>query len=249
MRVDIISIFPEVFDVAASTSMLGIARERGLLDLRVHDLRDWSEGRHRQVDDEPYGGGPGMVMKPEPFFRAVEAVVGDDREASTVVLLCPQGRLLDQSLVEDLAARERLVLLCGRYEGFDERVRTLADLQVSIGDYVLTGGELAAMVVIDAVCRLIPGALGSEESPLEESHACGLLEYAQYTRPPEYRGWGVPEILLSGNHAQIARWRREQALKRTAQKRPDLLEKAKLCLEDKQFLEKMVHSSGDCAII
>ncbi|MHB1162659.1 MAG: tRNA (guanosine(37)-N1)-methyltransferase TrmD, partial [Chloroflexota bacterium] len=194
---------------------------RGLLQIRVHNLRDFATGRHKVVDDYPFGGGPGMVMKPEPIFAAVESL---RREGSRVVLMSPQGRLFRQAIAQELSQLPRLVLLCGHYEGVDERVRQrLVDDELSIGDYVLTGGELAAMVVCDAVSRLIPGVLGAGESTAEESFAAGLLEYPHYTRPAEFRGLRVPEVLLSGDHARVERWRREQSLLRTLQRRPELL--------------------------
>lgn len=234
MRVDVVSIFPEVFQPVLASSMLGIAQERGLLDVRLHDLRDWAEGVHRQTDDYSYGGGPGMVMKPEPFFRAVADIKAEAPGECTVILMSPQGRRFDQSVAEDLANREHLVLLCGRYEGFDERIRSLADLQLSIGDYVLTGGELPAMVVVDAVSRLIPGVLGHEDSAAEDSFSSGLLEYPQYTRPATWQGMSVPDVLLSGDHARIAAWRRRQAVLRTAEMRPDMLETADLTREERE---------------
>ena len=221
MRIDVVTIFPQLFDVPLRTSLLGKAVEEGLLDVRVHDLRDHGLGKHRSVDDEPYGGGAGMVMRPEPLFDAVDAVRGPDAH---VVLLSPRGRKLDHALVAELARREHLVLICGRFEGVDERVTEhLVDEEVSIGDYVLAGGELPALVVIEAVSRLVPGVLGNEESLASESHAEGLLEYPQYTRPAEYRGWRVPDVLLSGDHGAIARWRREQSEQATRERRPDLL--------------------------
>lgn len=224
MRIDVISVLPDVFEPYAGSSMLGIARDKGAMELHVHDLRRWAlPGVHRQVDDAPYGGGSGMVLRPEPFFSAVREVAGSDERSALVVLMTPQGETLTQALVERLAGEERLVLLCGRYEGFDERVRSLADLEVSIGDYVLTGGELPALVVIDAVARLLPGVLGNDESALDESFAAGSLEYPQYTRPAAFEGMAVPEVLLSGDHARVARWRREAALTRTARRRPDLI--------------------------
>ncbi len=235
MRIDVVSIFPEVFRPVLASSMLGIAQERGLLDVRLHDLRDWAEGVHRQTDDYAYGGGPGMVMKPEPFFRALRDLKADAPGECTVVLMTPQGRRFDQRAAEDLASREHLVILCGRYEGFDERIRSLADLQLSIGDYVLTGGELPAMVVIDAVGRLIPGVLGHEGSAAEESFSWGLLEYPQYTRPAVWEGMSVPDVLLSGDHARIAAWRRREVLARTAALRPDLLDDADLTPEEREF--------------
>jgi tRNA (guanine37-N1)-methyltransferase len=202
-------------------SIVKRARDFGALDLRITDIRDFATDRHRTADDAPYGGGPGMVMKPGPLFAAVEAVRD---QGSRVILLSPQGRLFNQAVAVELSTLPRLVLICGHYEGVDERVHQhLVDDELSIGDYVLTGGELAAMVIVDAVVRLLPGVLGSSESALDESHAGGLLEYPHYTRPAEFRGWQVPDVLLSGNHAEIARWRRRQALERTRQRRPDLL--------------------------
>jgi tRNA (guanine37-N1)-methyltransferase len=224
MRIDVISAFPEVFDSVMGSAMLGIARAKGALEFEAHDLRQWAlPGVHRQIDDAPYGGGSGMVLRPEPVFDAVEAVTAMDDRPPLVVLMSPQGERFTQARAEDLATRKRLVILCGRYEGFDERIRSLAGLELSIGDYVLTGGELAAMVVADAVTRLLPGGLGGETSIEDESFTTGLLEYPHYTRPSEYRGMVVPEVLRSGDHGRIARWRREQALIRTAQRRPDLL--------------------------
>ncbi len=235
MRVDVVSIFPDVFQPVLASSMLGIAQERGLLDVRLRDLRDWAQGVNRQTDDSSYGGGPGMVMKPEPVFRAVQAIKAEAPGECTVVLMTPQGRRFDQRVAEDLAQREHLVFVCGRYEGFDERIRSLADMQLSIGDYVLTGGELPAMVVIDAVSRLIPGVLGHEDSTAEESFTWGLLEYPQYTRPAEWEGMSVPDVLLSGDHARIAAWRRREAVARTAALRPDLLDEADLTPEEREF--------------
>ncbi len=223
MRIDIITIFPEVFEPVLSSSMLGRAAEKGLAQFVIHDLRDYTTDAHRTVDDYPFGGGPGMVMKPEPFFRAHEAVTAADTRPATTVLLCPQGTPFRQRTAVELAHAERLILLCGRYEGFDERIRSLADLELSIGDYVLTGGELPAMVIVDAVTRLVPGVLGDASSAEEESFSMGLLEYPQYTRPSSYAGRDVPDVLVSGDHARIDRWRREQAVIRTAQRRPDLL--------------------------
>ena len=224
MRIDILTLFPAMFRGPFDESIVKRAVDRGLLEIQVHNLRDFASGRHQVVDDYPYGGGAGMVMKPDPIFAAVESV---RREGSRVILMSPQGRQFRQALAEELAKQEHLVLLCGHYEGVDERVRQhLVDDELSIGDYVLTGGELPAMVVCDAVVRLIPGALGGEESAGEESFAAGILEYPHYTRPPAFRGWTVPEVLLSGNHALIERWRRGQSLLRTLRRRPDLLKPA-----------------------
>lgn len=226
MRVDVISVFPGIFEPYVGASMLGIAREKGALQFAAHDLRDWAlPGVHRAVDDSPYGGGAGMVLRPEPYFAAVRAVTALDEREPLVVLMSPQGETLTQGTAERLAAEERLLVLCGRYEGFDERIRSLADLELSIGDYVLTGGELPAMVLIDAVARLLPGVLGSEDSAGDESFTAGLLEYPQYTRPAIFEGMPVPNVLVSGDHGRIGRWRREQAVARTAKRRPDLLER------------------------
>jgi tRNA (guanine37-N1)-methyltransferase len=219
MRIDIVTIFPELFGSFIATSLIGRARERGILDIRLHNLRGFTHDRHRQVDDEPYGGGPGMVMKPEPWFEAVESL-----PPGHVVLLSPQGRLLTQSIARELAAGEHLVFLCGRYEGVDERVAEhLADEEISIGDYVVGGGETPAMVVIETVARLVPGVVGEPESVADDSFSHGILDHPHYTRPAEFRGLRVPDVLLSGDHAAIFRWRREQAEKRTRERRPDLL--------------------------
>lgn len=235
MRIDIITIFPEMFAPTLSGSMLGIAQDKGIAEFHVHDLRDWTTDRHRTTDDAPFGGGPGMVMKPEPFFRAHRDVLAADPRPAMTLLMCPQGEPLDQRIVESLAAEERLVILTARYEGYDERVRTLADREISIGDYVLTGGELPAMVVVDAVTRLLPGVLGGETSTDEESFSWGLLEYPQYTRPASFEGLAVPEVLLSGDHARVDGWRRRQAIARTALRRPDLLDDVQLTDEERAF--------------
>jgi tRNA (guanine37-N1)-methyltransferase len=220
LRIDVVTLFPEMF-APLSHSILGRAIEQGLVTVNYVNPRDFTSDRHRTVDDYPYGGGPGMVMKAEPIFLAVESVA---QPKSTVILLSPVGRVFKQSIASELAARDHLVLICGHYEGVDERVREhLATDEISIGDYVLTGGELAAMVIVDAVARLLPGVLGHAESAGDESHSHGLLEYPQYTRPPEFRGWPVPDRLLSGHHAEIATWRRRRALERTAALRPDLM--------------------------
>jgi tRNA (guanine37-N1)-methyltransferase len=220
LRIDVVTLFPEMF-APLSHSIIGRAIEQGRLTVNYVNPRDFTSDRHRTVDDYPYGGGPGMVMKPEPIFLAVESVAQPETE---VILLSPAGRVLSQSIAAQLAEREHLVLICGHYEGIDERVvEHLVDDEISIGDYVLTGGELAAMVVVDAVARLLPGVLGHAESAGDESHGHGLLEYPHYTRPPEFRGWTVPERLLSGHHAEIAKWRRRQSLERTAARRPDLM--------------------------
>jgi tRNA (guanine37-N1)-methyltransferase len=237
MRMDVVTIFPEMLRSPLEHSILKRAREAGLLDVRCVDLRDFTTDRHRQVDDMPYGGGPGMVMKPEPFFRAVETLAAEPPPPGRVMLFTPLGRRFEQSVAEELAREERLVFLCGRYEGIDERVhRHLATDELSIGDYVLTGGELAALVVIDAVARLIPGVLGKDESAESETFEEHLLEYPHYTRPAEFRGWKVPEVLLSGHHGEVAKWRRLQSLRRTLERRPDLFLRHELTLEDQKLL-------------
>ena len=226
MRIDVVTIFPPLLAGAFEHSIIKRARDRGIVDIQIHDLRERTDDRHRTVDDYPYGGGAGMVMKPEPWFRAVESL-RDQGDPGRALLLTPQGKRLNQGLVQQLASEDRLIVLCGRYEGVDERVREhLVDEEISIGDYVLSGGEPAAVVLVDAVVRLQPGALGSAESTVEESFADGLLEYPQYTRPPEFRGWRVPDILLSGDHGAVHRWRREQQIERTRQRRPDLLDQS-----------------------
>ena len=239
MRIDVLTLFPEMFTGALDCSIIGRARERNLVDIRLHNIRSYTEDTHHTADDYPYGGGAGMVMKPEPIFRAAADVIGEAQRVP-VILLTPRGRLLNQRIVEELSRQERLVLICGHYEGIDERVSEhLATDEISIGDYVLSGGEIAAMVVIDCITRLVPGALGSEESAAADSHSNGLLEYPQYTRPPEFNGWEVPPVLLSGNHAKIALWRRQQSLLRTAKCRPDMLDKANLEKSDKIYLSEM----------
>ncbi len=220
-------------------SILGRAVEHGLLSVDLHNFRDHTRDRHHTVDDYAYGGGPGMVLKPEPLFQAVESLLGAPPKCP-VVLLTPQGRVFRQADAERLAGEERFALICGHYEGFDERISEhLATEELSIGDFVLTGGEIAAMVVIDAVARLLPGVLGSDESAAADSHASGLLQHPQYTRPAEFRGWTVPDVLLSGDHQAVARWRRRQSLQRTLQRRPDLLKKADLSQEDREFLREI----------
>ncbi|MFQ5883162.1 MAG: tRNA (guanosine(37)-N1)-methyltransferase TrmD [Candidatus Methylomirabilales bacterium] len=232
-RYDIVTLFPGIFSGPLHESILRRAQEKGLVEIQVHDLRDWTHDRHRVVDDLPYGGGAGMVLRPGPFFEAVDAL----REAgSQVLLLTPQGERFDHTIACALAEARHLVFLCGRYEGFDERVRTLADREISIGDYVLSGGELPALAVIDAVVRLIPGAVGDEDSVRHDSFVSTLLDHPQYTRPSVYRGLQVPEVLLSGDHEQIRRWRRKEALRRTLLRRPDLLKRAQLTEEDQALL-------------
>ncbi len=222
MKIDVLTLFPAMFAGPLDESIVKRARQAGLLDLTIHDLRVYTHDRHRTVDDRPFGGGPGMVLKPEPIFEAVEALAG---ESTRVTLMTPQGRRFDQSVARELSGYDHLLLVCGSYEGFDERIREhLAHDEISLGDFVLTNGALPAMTVIDAVTRLIPGALGDDESSADESFSHGTLEYPQYTRPAEFRGWKVPDALLSGHHAEIEKWRREQAIERTRKRRPDLLD-------------------------
>ena len=245
MRFDLFSLFPEVFDSYLNTSILKRAQESGALTVRAHNIRDWATDKHHTTDDTPYGGGGGMVMKPEPIFSAVEAVLGS-HPGCPVILLSPQGRTFTQEIAFELSHQEHLALICGRYESVDERIRQhLVTDSISIGDYVLTGGELPALVLIDAVTRLLPGVLGDPEAPMEDSHATGLLEYPHYTRPPEFRSWGIPDVLLSGNHAEIARWRRQESLRRTYNLRPDLLETADLSQEDLAFLQDLGYSPSE----
>jgi len=233
----VLTIFPDIITSAASSSILGKALEKGVISLNTVDIRDYAEDKHSMVDDYPYGGGPGMVMKPEPIFGAVQSL--SLPEGSPLLLLTPQGERFDHAMAQGLASHSALALLCGRYEGIDDRIRDLLPVrEVSLGDFVLTGGEFAALAIIDAVARFVPGVLGDEESATDESFATGLLEYPQYTRPPEFMGQRVPYILLSGDHGRVARWRREQSLLRTLEKRPDLLETAELTEEDRKFLEK-----------
>jgi tRNA (guanine37-N1)-methyltransferase len=240
IRIDVVTLFPGMFPGVLDESMVRVARERGAVEIRVVDLRDYTEGRHRVADDYPFGGGGGMVLKPEPLFGAVETL----RESgSRVVLLCPQGPTFTQTTAERLATEAHLVLLCGHYEGVDERVRArLVDEELSIGDYVLTGGELAAMVVLDAVVRLLPGVLGDPSGAARESFAAGRLDFPQYTRPADFRGWRVPEVLLSGDHDRIARWRRREALRRTFTRRPDLLEAVPPTREEREWMDEMTRS-------
>jgi len=248
MHFDIFSLFPSMFRGPFEESIIKRAKERGYLSIAIHNIRDYATDRHHITDDAPYGGGGGMVMKPEPIFAAVETVLAGETGVP-IILLTPQGRLFTQAVARELAGYHRIALICGRYEGVDERVsQHLATDEISIGDYVLTGGELAAMVIVDAVTRLLPGVLGDPGAVLEDSHASGLLEGPHYTRPAVFRGWEVPEILRSGDHAAIARWRREQALLRTLQRRPDLLARADLTTQDREFLARFepscAHSSN-----
>ena len=245
MQFEVFTLLPEVFPPYLESSILQRARQRGLIDVRLHNIRDYTHDKHHTADDTPYGGGGGMVMKPEPVFEAVESVLGiSSGQAQPVpiplILLTPQGRVFTQRVAEEFSRHDRIALLCGRYEGVDERIREhLVTDEISIGDYVLTGGELPALLIIDAVSRLLPGVLGDPTGAQDDSHSMGLLEYPHYTKPAEFRGWKVPEILLSGDHGKIEMWRREQALLRTFKKRPDMLEKAELSEKDRKFLESL----------
>jgi len=250
MKIDIVTIFPAIFDGFLKESMIRIAQEKGILEIKVHDLRSWTFDRHRQVDDVPYGGGYGMVMKPEPFYRAVLDIgsasnLADIQKEARIILFTPRGSVLNQDMVENLSYAKHLIMLCGRYEGIDERVHEyIATDEISLGDFVLSGGEIPALALTEAVVRLLPGVLGAEESLVEESFTEGLLEYPQYTRPAEFMGWKVPDVLLSGNHAEIAKWRRKMRLKTTLKRRPDLLAKAKLSDLDKKFLDEIKKELG-----
>jgi tRNA (guanine37-N1)-methyltransferase len=266
MQFEVFTLLPEIFPPYLDNSIMKRARERGLINVRIHNIRDYTHDKHHTTDDTPYGGGGGMVMKPEPVFEAIESVLPREHrddvsevegqegvegqgEAESqpkpdstipIILLTPQGRVFNQSIAQELSQHSRIVLLCGRYEGIDERIREhLVTDEISIGDYVLTGGELPALILIDAIARLLPDVLGDPTGAQDDSHAMGLLEYPHYTRPPEFRGWKIPDVLLTGAHAKIDKWRREQALLRTLKKRPDMLEKAELTKEDKKFLDKL----------
>jgi tRNA (guanine37-N1)-methyltransferase len=244
MRIDVFTLIPESMTPYLDASVIGKAQSAGLLQLELHQIRDYATDKHHMTDDLPYGGGGGMVMKPEPIFNAVEAVLKAELDDTDIVLLTPQGRLFTQQVAASLAARPRLALICGRYEGVDERIRQqLATDEISIGDFVLTGGELPALVVIDAVARLLPGVLGDEAAAAKDSHQGGLLEHPHYTRPPEYRGWEVPQVLRSGDHGAVADWRRRQSLKRTLERRPDLLQQVELTRQDRRWLEEF-HTEG-----
>ena len=244
MRIDILCLFPEMFASPFEQSIVKRAKERAIIDIVVHNIRDHTHDKHRTVDDYSCGGGPGMLLKPEAIFEAVEAIKEQTNPGEIpIILLTPQGRLFAQQVARELASCSHLILVCGHYEGVDERVREhLATDEISIGDYVLSGGELAAMVVVDAIARLLPGALGSQVSLNSDSHNDGLLEYPQYTRPKTYRGWSVPSVLLSGNHGEIALWRRREAILRTAKQRPDLLRKATLSTEERKWISESLSS-------
>lgn len=240
MKFDVLTLFPEMLTAYLQQGVLGRAVKRGLVDVNLINIRDFAKGTHKTTDDRPYGGGEGMVMKPGPIYRALKSVDRVDGR-SPVILLSPQGKLFDQSIAWEMSGWDQLILVCGRYEGVDERIKlTCIDMELSIGDYILSGGELGAMVIVDAVSRLIPGVLGSERSNLEDSFEDGLLEYPQYTRPRVFQDKEVPEILLSGNHEKIRVWRKKESLKRTLEKRPDLLKQAKLTLEDKAILAELL---------
>ena len=245
MHFDVFTLFPQVFDPYLNVGVLGRARKRALVDVHVYNIRDWATGRHKTTDDMAYGGGGGMIMKPEPVFAAVEAVLGRPPSVP-VILLSAQGKRLDQQLASELAQQPHLGLLCGRYEGVDERiVQHLVSEEICIGDYVLSGGELGALVLIDVLSRLIPGVLGSETAAAEDSFSQGLLEYPQYTRPAVFRGWEVPEVLLSGDHQKVNAWRRRQALLRTLERRPDLLAGSSLSEEEQRLLDAMSHGPAE----
>lgn len=238
MRMDVLTLFPAMFDAVFSASILGKAKEKGIVALQAVNFRDYANNKHNTVDDAPYGGGGGMVLKAEPIFAAVEALIPEEAPKPRVILLCPQGEPYSQQKAEELAKESHLIFICGHYEGFDERIREhLVTDEISIGDYVLTGGELAAMVVIDSVARLLPGVLGNELSAVTDSFSTGLLEYPHYTRPAQFREWDVPDVLISGHHINVANWRRKQSLRRTWQRRPELLAKAELTKEERQWIQ------------
>ncbi|WP_025717225.1 tRNA (guanosine(37)-N1)-methyltransferase TrmD [Paenibacillus sp. 1-18] len=268
MRVDVLTLFPEMFDGVFSASILGKARDKGIVSLQAINFRQYAGNKHGQVDDTPYGGGGGMVLKPDPIFAAVEALLDEsersilegadevvhnekndanaDLKAPRIILMCPQGETFTQKKAEELAKEDHLIFICGHYEGYDERIREhLVTDELSVGDYVLTGGELPAMVVIDSVTRLLPGVLGNETSAITDSFSTGLLEYPHYTRPAEFRGWKVPDVLLSGHHVNIDAWRRQEALRRTVERRPDLLEKAELTGKEREWIEEQC--KPDCS--
>ncbi|MEE9613503.1 MAG: tRNA (guanosine(37)-N1)-methyltransferase TrmD [Thermodesulfobacteriota bacterium] len=251
MKFDILTLFPGFFDSPLGESVTGKAIERGLIEVRTHNIRDFATDKHKTTDDTPYGGGAGMVMKPGPVVSAIESLSegagagggegakGGKARAAIVILTTPQGVPFDNKRAKELSGAERLIIVCGRYEGVDERIREFADLEISIGDYVLTGGEIAALAIVDAVSRFVPGVLGDDTSAETDSFSEGLLEYPQYTRPEEFRGRKVPPVLLSGNHGEIEKWRRKEAVKRTAGVRPDLLDKAELTEEEREFIEEL----------
>ncbi len=243
MNIHVLSLFPDMFEGVFGSSILKKAQEKGAVQMDVTDFRSFSQNKHNQVDDYPYGGGAGMVLKPEPLFHAVEDLVAQGKKPR-IILMCPQGERYDQKKAEELAKEEDLIFLCGHYEGYDERIREyLVTDEISIGDFVLTGGELAAMTVIDSVVRLLPGVLGQEASHVNDSFSTGLLEHPHYTRPADFRGMKVPDVLMSGNHAKIEQWRMEQSLKRTFERRPDLLEHVELTKEQQTYLKQLKNNS------
>lgn len=243
MKIDVLTLFPEMFEGVLRTSILGKAEQNKIVSYRLVNFRDYAQNKHHTVDDTPYGGGGGMVLKPEPIFHAMDTLYSESQEKPRVILMCPQGEPFTQKKALSLAKEEHLVLICGHYEGYDERIREqLVTDEISIGDYVLTGGELPAMVVIDSVVRLLPGVLGNEQSPVTDSFSDGLLEYPHYTRPAEFRGMKVPDVLLSGHHRNIEKWRRKQSLKRTWQRRPELLEQVELNDEEQEFVESLTRT-------
>ncbi len=239
MHIDILTLFPEMFSGVFDTSILKKAREKGKFTYRLVNFREYTENKHHKVDDYPYGGGAGMVLSPQPVYDAVESIQNDRETDPRIILMCPQGEQYNQRKAEELAKEEHLIFICGHYEGYDERIRKIVTDEISIGDFVLTGGELGAMVVVDSVVRLLPEVLGNKESAPQDSFSTGLLEHPHYTRPADFRGMKVPDVLLSGNHAKIEQWRREQSLKRTFERRPDLLHHVQLTEEDKNFLERL----------
>lgn len=241
MRINVLTMFPHLFETWLATSILKRAIDHNLVDINLYNMRDFAQDKHRTLDDYPYGGGAGMVLKPEPIFKAIEAIKDKSpKDELPIILLTPQGRLLTQSIVSELSLLQNFTLICGRYEGIDERVHQyLVNDEISVGDYILSGGELAAMIIIESVTRLLPGVLGSAESKLNDSHITGLLGYPQYTRPATFQGWSVPKVLRSGDHNQIAYWRREQAILRTMKRRPDLLDKVELKPNEVQLLKKL----------
>lgn len=247
MDIDILTLFPQMFQSPFSMGIIKRAIDQKLVSINIHNIRDYTHDKHHTVDDYPYGGGAGMVLKPEPIFEVVDSIksdIGEEDDTLPIILLTPQGRPFSQAIAHELSGYGHLILICGHYEGIDERVREhLVSDEISIGDYVLSGGELAAMVVADATVRLLPGALGSEASSLDDSHVSGLLEYPQYTRPVSYQGWSVPQVLLSGNHAQVAKWRREQAILRSLERRPELLDKAELSSDERQSISHLSTSN------
>lgn len=240
IKFDILSIFPEMFLSPLNASLLRKAQEKNIIKIALHDIRQWATDKHKMTDDAPYGGGCGMVMKPEPVERALAAIRKKPRKDSTVVLMTPQGEVFNQKIAAEFSRKKQIIIVCGRYEGVDERIREhLVDREISVGDYILTGGEIAAMILIDAVSRLVPDFMGNPESTITESFSKNLLEYPQYTRPAIYKGWAVPDVLISGNHAEIELWRKKESLKRTYQRRPDLLKKIRLSAKDRAILEKI----------